>query len=116
MDVVSTVILGVLISAIGLILGRITTGLRQEFAEFRKEIQADLRATEERLDGRIEAVQRTLDARIEAVQRTLGGRIEAVQRTLDGRIEGLGRSVDGMRSDLTQVALAVGVRPRASNG
>ena len=94
MDVVSTVILGVLISAIGLVLGRMTTGLRQEFAEFRKEMKADLRATEERLDGRV----------------------EAVQRTLDGRIDGLGRSVDGMRSDLTQVALAVGVKLRASNG
>jgi hypothetical protein len=83
MDVVSTVILGVLISAIGLILGRMTIGLRQEFAEFRKEMKADLRATEERLAG---------------------------------RIDGLGRSVDGMRSDVTQVALAVGVKLRAPNG
>lgn len=97
----STVILGVLVSAVGLILARITKGgsessqreigalrqevggLRQEFVEFRKEIKADLRATEQRLDGRIDSLERT---------------------------------VDGMRSDLTQVALAVGVKPRASNG
>ena len=136
MDVVNTVVLGVLVSAVGLILARITkggssslqrnvgvlrqdvvgiredvvglgqdvvglgqdvlglgqgfarlrqdvAGLRQEFVEFRTEIKADLRATEQRLDGRIDGLQRT---------------------------------VDGMRSDLTQVALAVGVKPRASNG
>jgi CHASE1-domain containing sensor protein len=90
MNALSTVILGVLISAVGLILGLITTGirhefgeLRKEFAEFRKEIKADLRATEQRLDGRIDGLQLT---------------------------------VEGMRSDLTQVALAVGVQPRASNG
>jgi hypothetical protein len=101
MGAVNTVILGVIISAVGLILARMSkgdsnslrrdiaglrqefTGLRTEFAEFRKEIKADLRATEQRLDGRIDALQVT---------------------------------VDGMRSDLTQVALAVGVKPRASNG
>ena len=82
-NALSTVILGVLISAVGLTLGLITTGLRREFAEFRREIKADLRAIEQRLDGRIDGLQGT---------------------------------VDGMPSDLTQVALAVGVKPRASNG
>jgi hypothetical protein len=97
MNALSTVILGVPISAVGLILGLITTGirhefgelrkefaeLRKEFADFRKEIKTDLRATEQRLDGRIDGLQLT---------------------------------VDGMRSDLTRVALAVGVQPRAPNG
>ena len=94
MGAVNTVILGVIISAVGLILARMSrgdsnslrrdiAGLRHEFLDFRKEIKADLRATEQRLDGRIDALQVT---------------------------------VDGMRSDLTQVALAVGVKPRASNG
>ncbi len=90
MNVMGTVVLGVLVSAVGLILGLITQGLRHEFAdfrgemaEFRKEIKADLRATEQRLDG---------------------------------RIDGLERTIDGMRSDLTQVALAVGVKRRASDG
>ena len=94
MGAVNTVILGVIISAVGLILARMSrgdsnslrrdiAGLRQEFLDFRKEIKADLRATEQRLDGRIDALQVT---------------------------------VDGMRSDLAQVALAVGVKPRASNG
>jgi CHASE1-domain containing sensor protein len=90
MSGVGTVIIGVLVSAVGLILGLTTRGLRHEFAEFRqemaefrKEIKADLRATEQRLDGRIDGFQRALAT---------------------------------MRSDLTQMALAVGVKPRASNG
>lgn len=35
---------------------------------------------------------------------------------VDGRIDRLQAEVGGVRSDLTQVALAVGVKPRASNG
>ena len=38
----------------------------------------------------------------------MNGRFKAVQ----GQIDTLQRSVDGLRSDLTQVALAVGTRPR----
>jgi hypothetical protein len=97
MNTLNTVILGGVVAAVGVILGLITSGvrhdvaelrqefagLRTEFVEFRKEIKGDLRAAEQRLDGRIDALQVT---------------------------------VDGMRSDLTQVALAVGAKPRASNG
>ena len=83
MDVVSTVVIGVIVAAAGIILGFMTTGLRGEVGEFRREIKAELRAMEQRLDGRIDALQVT---------------------------------VDGMRTDLTQIALAVGVKPRASNG
>jgi hypothetical protein len=50
------------------------------------------------------------------------GRFQAVERhidrlegPLDGRMDAYQGSLDAMRSDLTQVALAVGVRPRASN-
>jgi hypothetical protein len=94
MDAVNTVIVGVLVSAAGVILGLMTTGLRHEFADFRKEIKAELLATEQRLDGRI----------------------DRLQTTLDGRIDRLQAEVGGIRSDLTQVALAVGIKPRASNG
>jgi hypothetical protein len=44
------------------------------------------------------------------------GRIDRLEERLEHRIDGLQASVDAMRSDLTQVALAVGVRPRATNG
>lgn len=47
----------------------------------------------------------------EAVDR----RFERLEERLEHRIDALQASVDSMRSDLTQVALAVGVRPRATN-
>jgi hypothetical protein len=43
-------------------------------------------------------------------------RIDRLEDRLEHRIDALQASVDGMRSDLTQVALAVGVRPKATNG
>ena len=45
----------------------------------------------------------------------LDRRIDRMEARLDGRIDTLQTSLDAMRSDLTQVALAVGVRPRAQN-
>lgn len=49
--------------------------------------------------------------RFEAVDR----RFERLEERLEHRIDALQASVDSMRSDLTQVALAVGVRRRATN-
>jgi hypothetical protein len=57
--------------------------------------------------GRFEAI----DRRFEAIDR----KIDRLETRLDGRIDTLQSSMDAMRSDLTQVALAVGVRPRAQN-
>jgi hypothetical protein len=57
--------------------------------------------------GRFEAI----DRRFEVLDR----KIDRLETRLDGRIETLQSSMDAMRSDLTQVALAVGVRPRAQN-
>ena len=49
--------------------------------------------------------------RFEALDR----RFDRLETRLDGRIDSLEARLDAMRSDLTQVALAVGVRPRAQN-
>jgi hypothetical protein len=49
--------------------------------------------------------------RFDAVDR----KIDRIGTRLDGRIDALQSSMDAMRSDLTQVALAVGVHPRARN-
>jgi hypothetical protein len=57
--------------------------------------------------GRFEA----LDRKFEALDR----KIDRLETRLDGRIDALQSSMDAMRSDITQVALAVGVRPRAQN-
>jgi hypothetical protein len=56
------------------------------------------------LSGRFKAV----DARFEAID----ARFEAVEARLDS----IQRSVDGLRSDLTQVALAVGMQPGPRRG
>jgi flagellar capping protein FliD len=76
--------------------------------------------------GRFEAIDRrfeALDHRIDRLETRLDGRIDSLDARVAARIDGLDRrfetlqaSVDAMRSDLTQVALAVGVRPRAQNG
>ena len=88
---------------------------------------------ENRLDGRIDTLDTRLDGRIETLETRLDGRFETLETrldsrfdtfetrfdhrvdTLEGRFDGLQASIDAMRSDLTQVALAVGVRPRAQN-
>ena len=57
--------------------------------------------------GRFEAI----DHKFEALDR----KINRLETHLDGRIDTLRSAMDAMRSDLTQVALAVGVRPRAQN-
>lgn len=57
--------------------------------------------------GRFEAI----DRRFEALDR----RFDRLEGRLDGRIDSLEARLDAMRSDLTQVALAVGVRPRAQS-
>jgi hypothetical protein len=57
--------------------------------------------------GRFEAI----DRQFEAVDR----RFDRLEGRLDGRIDSLEARLDAMRSDLTQVALAVGVRPRPQN-
>jgi hypothetical protein len=64
--------------------------------------------------GRFEAIDRRfelVDRRIDRLEERLEHRIDR----LEHRMDVLGASLDGMRSDLTQVALAVGVRPRATN-
>ena len=57
--------------------------------------------------GQFESVRQRFDA--------LDQRIDRLEERLDRRIDGLESRIDAMRSDLTQLALAVGVRPRATN-
>lgn len=46
----------------------------------------------------------------------LGTRFDHGLDSFERRMDGFRASADAMRSDLTRVALAVGVRPRAQNG
>jgi hypothetical protein len=67
---------------------------------------------ETRLDGRFSSLETRLEGQIDELGARLDHRIDSLERRMDG----FQSSVDAMRSDLTQVALAVGVRPRAQNG
>jgi hypothetical protein len=57
--------------------------------------------------GRFEAA----DRRIDRLEQRVEHRIDSLERRMDT----FQASIDVMRFDLTQVALAVGVRPRATN-
>ena len=60
------------------------------------------------MSGKFRALERELDARFTAVDQ----RFDQVDR----RFERVEASVDNLRSDITQIALALGTRPRAENG
>lgn len=64
--------------------------------------------------GRFEAIDRrfeAIDRRFEAQEQ----RIDRLEERIEHRLDALQASVDALRSDLTRVALAVGVGPRAEN-
>ena len=61
--------------------------------------------------GRFQAA----DRRIDRLEERLEHRIDSLERRMDAFRTSFQTSMDAMRSDLTQVALAVGVRPRATN-
>ena len=65
----------------------------------------------DRLENRLAGTATRLDRRIDRVE----ARFDGLEAGLDGRFGALQSTMDAMRSDLTQVALAVGVRPRAQN-
>ncbi len=57
--------------------------------------------------GRFEAIERRFAAQEQ--------RIDRLEERLEQRMDAFQASLDALRSDLTQVALAVGVRRRATN-
>ena len=79
------------------------------------EVDRKIDRLEARLDGRIDGVQSSVDGQFDTLQSHLEGRFDTLQSHLEGRFDTLQSSMDAMRSDLTHVALAVGVRPRAQN-
>jgi hypothetical protein len=89
MELANTVINAAVVSLVGLVLAWLGKGQFEAFAR------------------RFDAV----DQRFDAVDQ----RIARLEERLDRRIDLLQASVDAMRSDLTQIALAVGVRPKATN-
>jgi len=92
MELAGVAVNAAVVAVVGLILGWLGKG-RFEAADRR------INRLEERLEHRIDSVDRRIDS--------LEGRVVGLQTSFQ-------TSLDAMRSDLTQVALAVGVRPRAN--
>jgi hypothetical protein len=110
-ELLQTVITSLVVAVVG---GLVTLAMNGQFRSLHREMDARFGAVGCRfgaVDSRFDTIDAhfdTIDARFEAVDR----RFDAVDRRLE-RVEA---SMDGLRSDLTQVALAVGARPRAENG
>jgi len=66
------------------------------------------------VDSRFDAVDSRFDA-VDSRFDRLDQRIDWLEERLDRRMGSMQASLDALRSDLTHVALAVGVRPRATN-
>jgi hypothetical protein len=105
MDVLNAIATAVITIAVGGVVVWATRGRIDDLAAAMGDRFDDV-------NGRLDAVDRhfeAVDRRFDAVDR----RFDAVDR----RFERLELAVDGLRSDLTQVALAVGAKhPRAQNG
>ena len=90
MDVVQVVINAVVVTAVGLVLGAMTHGLRRELkaeiGELRRELKSDISGLRSELRGKITELRAEMRSEIREV-----------------------------RSDLTRVALAVGAERRARN-
>jgi hypothetical protein len=108
MDLLVASINAVVVAAVGGIVAWFSKG---RFDALDRKIDG----VEARLDRKIDGVGARLDRKIDGVEAQLDGRIDSLGSRLDGRIDALQSSMDAMRSDLTRVALAVGVRPRAQN-
>jgi len=110
MNLVATAINAAVVAGIGLILAWLGKGA---FEAIDRRFEAIDRRFEA-IDRRFEAVDRRFDAidhRFEAQDQ----RFDRLEHRLEQRLDVVQASVDAMRSDLTQVALAVGVRRRATN-
>ena len=89
MELVGTVITATVVTLVGAILAWLAKG-RFDVVDQRFD----------RLEHRVDRLEERSESRIDR---------------LDGRIDRLGSTLDALRSDITQIALAVGVRPKAQN-
>jgi uncharacterized protein YlxW (UPF0749 family) len=103
-ELIQTVINAVVVTAVGLILGRMVHGLRSE-------VKADIAGVRSDMgDLRSELKSDMGDLRSELKSDIAGLRSEIAQLRTEVR-----EDIRALRSDLTQVALAVGAQPRAEN-
>ena len=98
MEVLGTLVNAVVVILVGFVLTRALRGQRDE------------------LRGEIATLRDDLRSEIATLRDELRSEIATLREELRHETGGLRRDVGEMRSDLTRVALAVGLRPRASEG
>src|SRR3990172_4909123 len=106
MDLLGASINAAVVAVVGALLAWLGKG---RFDALESRFDDRMGVMESRFDDRMGAMESRFDDRMGAMESRFDRRVD----TLEGRFDGLQGSIDGMRSDLTQVALAVGVRPRA---
>lgn len=98
---ISIIVNAFVLAAVGGLLSFVTYRVRSDVRDVRTEVVQ---------------VRTELTARIDAVEAKLAARIEAVEEKLTRRIERVEAGLDAVRSDITQLALALGTHPQAENG
>ena len=119
MDLLVASINAVVVAAVGGVLAWLGKGrfdaLDRKIDRLEARLDGRIDSLGSRLDGRFDSLEARFDGRFGSLEARFDGRTDSLEARLDGRFDSLQSSMDAMRSDLTQVALAVGVHPRAQN-
>ena len=98
MDLIGTLINSAVVTVVGIVLWVSISGRFTAQDERMDRLEESLTARIDRLEGRIDRLEESVNGRIDRLEESVSGRIDA------------------LRSDLTQVALAVGAKPRRESG
>ena len=98
MELFPNLVNGALIVLVGVLLNYV---MRDRFRNQEKTLAAQLSA---------------MQAQMMAMQVQLQAQIDALRLSMDARFESVDRQFASVRSDLTQIALAVGAQPRPQAG
>lgn len=116
MELAGTAINATVVAVVGVVLAWLAKGrfdaVDHRFDRLEERLDGRIDQLGNRLDGRIDQLGNRLDGRLDG----LDGRIDRLEQRMDQRFDRLEASVDALRSDITQIALAVGVRRRAQDG
>ena len=122
MDLIPSLVNAVVVVAVGLILGWMFKGrfdaLDRRMDRHGAQDEARFGRHEDRfaqIDSRFEDRFAQIASRFEDRFAQIASRFEDRFAQIDSRFDSLQASIDSLRSDLTQLAIALGTRPKAEN-
>jgi chromosome segregation ATPase len=111
-EVLTTVTNALIVGAVGLLLAALSKGIRSDLLRLKADTERGFtKIHEEIVEARAE-----LRGELAEVRSDLRGELAEVRSDLRGELAEVRTEIRELRSDLTQVALAVGARPRAGHG